>query len=215
MKSPGRTCRWPICSAAKRAHCTALVEADRATRRFDILEAWLLDRWSKAKMRPGLAAAAIPLLDRMNVAQTAAAVGLSPKRFIQAFRTEVGLTPKRFCRVRRFERLLQAIDTQANVHWPSLGLDHGYYDQAHLVHEFRSLSGYSPGEYLVAPRSVCQARATGRIASPRNFFTRRPARAARILSGERDSTFGFTRGTHHVQAVVNAVFDRHPVPALS
>ena len=25
---------------------------------------------------------------------------------------------------------------------------YGYYDQAHLTHEFRSLSGYTPSEYL-------------------------------------------------------------------
>ena len=31
--------------------------------------------------------------------------------------------------------------------WPQLALDLGYFDQAHLINDFRSITGYSPTEY--------------------------------------------------------------------
>jgi AraC-like DNA-binding protein len=50
--------------------------------------------------------------------------------------------------LRRFESLLRAVEQSAEVNWARVGCQYGYYDQAHLTHEFRSLSGYTPSEYL-------------------------------------------------------------------
>ena len=91
---------------------------------------------------------ALSLLEQMPVATVASQLAMSPKRLIQSFRAEVGLTPKLYCRVRRFESLLRAVEQSAEVNWAQVGCQYGYYDQAHLTHEFRSLSGYTPGEYL-------------------------------------------------------------------
>ena len=34
--------------------------------------------------------------------------------------------------------------------WPDFALAQGYYDQAHLIHEWRSLFGMSPVEFVKA-----------------------------------------------------------------
>jgi len=91
---------------------------------------------------------ALTLLERLPVAAVASQVAMSPKRLIQSFRAEVGLTPKLYCRVRRFESMLRAVERSTDVNWALVGCQYGYYDQAHLTHEFRSLSGYTPSEYL-------------------------------------------------------------------
>jgi AraC-like DNA-binding protein len=127
-----------------------LVEAPSARARFRILEEWLLPRARARSGRCLPVVHALSLLERMPVAAVAAQLAVSPKRLIQSFRTEVGLTPKLYCRVRRFERLLKAIEQTNDVNWALIGGHHGYYDQAHLTHEFRSLSGYSPTEYLAS-----------------------------------------------------------------
>jgi AraC-like DNA-binding protein len=76
-------------------------------------------------------------------------LGLSPRTMIERFRAQTGLTPKRFARVERFQRLVQAMDSVAS--WTELALTHGYSDQAHMIREFKELSGTTPTAYR--PRS--------------------------------------------------------------
>ena len=73
--------------------------------------------------------------------------GLSHTRFIQLFREHVGLTPKLFCRVRRFHGLLNRIEKGMPVNWAELAADCGYFDQAHLIRDFRSFADVTPLEY--------------------------------------------------------------------
>lgn len=79
-------------------------------------------------------------------------LGMTSKRFARRFVDRVGLTPKRFARVRRFQRLLGSISSDVEVDWARRAAECGYYDQSHLIHEFRALSGLCPTEYQ--PRSL-------------------------------------------------------------
>ena len=76
--------------------------------------------------------------------------GLSHTRLIQLFREHVGLTPKLFCRVRRFHGLLERIEKGLPVNWADLAADCGYFDQAHLIRDFRAFAGVTPLEYARA-----------------------------------------------------------------
>jgi AraC-like DNA-binding protein len=73
--------------------------------------------------------------------------GFSHTRFIQLFREQVGLTPKLFGRVRRFHALLGCIEKGLPVNWAELAADYGYFDQAHLIHDFHAFAGVTPLEY--------------------------------------------------------------------
>jgi len=73
--------------------------------------------------------------------------GLSHTRFIQLFRENVGLTPKLFYRVRRFRTLPDRIGKGMPVNWAELAVDCGYFDQAHLIRDFRAFAGITPLEY--------------------------------------------------------------------
>jgi AraC-like DNA-binding protein len=75
-------------------------------------------------------------------------IGLSPRRFRQLFQETVGLTPKRFWRVQRFQQIIQQVEEAATVDWVDLALATGYFDQAHLIHDFQNLSGLTPSAYL-------------------------------------------------------------------
>jgi AraC-like DNA-binding protein len=74
--------------------------------------------------------------------------GFSHTRFIQLFREHVGLTPKLFCRVRRFRTVLNRIEQGLPVSWAGLAADCGYFDQAHLNHDFRAFAGITPVEFF-------------------------------------------------------------------
>ena len=80
--------------------------------------------------------------------------GLSQRRFIQLFAREVGMPPKLFCRVGRFRHALETVRRTAAPEWGRVAADCGYYDQSHLIHDFRLFSNLSPTEY-VRQRSEC------------------------------------------------------------
>ena len=77
-------------------------------------------------------------------------VGMSQRRVTQLFHEQVGVSPKTFHRVRRFQYTLRQLRGRHHVDWAGLALACGYYDQAHLSHDFRLLAGMTPGTYLAA-----------------------------------------------------------------
>ncbi|UJR82303.1 helix-turn-helix transcriptional regulator [Sandaracinus amylolyticus] len=87
--------------------------------------------------------------DLTSVGEVNRRTGLSPKRLLALFRDEVGLSPKAFWRVRRFRSALRALD-HGTLRGAAVAAEHGYFDQAHFVREFRSLAGSTPREYLAA-----------------------------------------------------------------
>lgn len=73
--------------------------------------------------------------------------GFSHTHFIQLFREQVGLTPKLFGRVRRFNALMGRVRNGLPMNWAELAADTGYFDQAHLIHDFREFAGVTPLEF--------------------------------------------------------------------
>ncbi|WP_020575634.1 AraC family transcriptional regulator [Actinopolymorpha alba] len=86
-----------------------------------------------------------------GVRTVAERLGFTTRRFSRQFSDHVGLTPKRYARVRRFQRVLASIPHDRPVDWAELAVTNGYFDQPHLIHDFRALSGLSPTAYR--PRS--------------------------------------------------------------
>jgi AraC-like DNA-binding protein len=83
-----------------------------------------------------------------RVAQTAADADISQKKLIHLFSAQIGYTPKLYLRVTRFQRLLDKVWNAAQVDWAPVATAHGYYDQPHLIRDFRQFSGFTPSEYL-------------------------------------------------------------------
>lgn len=82
------------------------------------------------------------------IAQVADQSGLSHRQFIAVFRHEVGMSPKQFCRVHRFLQVLCSTKGTGQINWAEVAQRHGYYDQAHLIHDFQEFAGISPTAYL-------------------------------------------------------------------
>jgi AraC-like DNA-binding protein len=85
-----------------------------------------------------------------RIAELSDTLGLSTRRFEQIFRADIGMTPKAYQRLQRFRRALVRIEDAARGGWAGFAWDRGYYDQAHLINEFRAHSGLTPPEYLAA-----------------------------------------------------------------
>ena len=89
-----------------------------------------------------------------SISVIAARTGLSHRRLIALFDETVGLKPKVFQRVHRLRRVFHLADLSPRPSWTAIAHRCGYFDQAHLINDFRSLTGVSPSEYAMTRSSV-------------------------------------------------------------
>lgn len=109
---------------------------------------------------------------RVALGSLATELECSHRTLIARFRTCVGLPPKTIARLLRFNRAVRSLDrvsrTRANgpagkpylaakhpdeprvgaIQWADLAADCGYFDQAHLIREFREFAGLTPDAFL-------------------------------------------------------------------
>jgi len=72
-------------------------------------------------------------------------LGISRQHLARQFLHHVGVSPKTFARVMRFRRLVSR--AHADADWADVAARHGYYDQSHLIAEFRALAGTTPNAF--------------------------------------------------------------------
>ncbi len=133
------------------AFCEALAEAKTPARRFALVERTLLGLAStfarSAAVKFGIEELRHAPLAR-SVTRLAEETGLTQRSFIARFRDEVGLTPKLFSRVRRFHEVIRTVHAAREPDWSHVALACGYFDQAHLINDFRTFAGITPTQYL-------------------------------------------------------------------
>jgi AraC-like DNA-binding protein len=129
-----------------------LLDAPTPEARLAIVEAVLLARAVRPLERDPAVDLALAAFERgATVAAVSDRLGLTPKRFLHRFSAAVGLTPKRYARVRRFQRVLAAIAAGRPVDWARVAADCGYFDQAHLIRDFRAFADVCPTSFRAHP----------------------------------------------------------------
>ena len=83
-----------------------------------------------------------------NVNAVADDLGVSERHLRRVFVETVGLSPKTFARLARFHRALRAAREDARAGWATIAAAAGYYDQAHLIGDFRAIAGVTPRALL-------------------------------------------------------------------
>jgi len=84
----------------------------------------------------------VRLVERtVDVARVAAHLGVSSRQLERRFQRCVGLSPKFFARLRRFQRVFPELEHEG---WVGAAAACGYYDQAHLIRDFRAFAGEPP-----------------------------------------------------------------------
>jgi AraC-like DNA-binding protein len=125
-----------------------LLEAPTVDARLAVLDRILRERVVRPLERDPAIEHAVRAFDRdASVAAVTERLGMTARTFHRRFTAAVGLTPKRFARVRRFQRVLGAVEQARAYDWAQVAAACGYYDQAHLIHEFRELAGVTPTAY--------------------------------------------------------------------
>jgi AraC-like DNA-binding protein len=84
----------------------------------------------------------------ISVEQLARTAGITRQHLGRKFDYYVGVSPKLFIRLIRFRSLIEQAALVGVKDLSLVALDHGYYDQAHMTHDFREFSGVSPARYF-------------------------------------------------------------------
>lgn len=95
-----------------------------------------------------LALAAAERLPGAQVGNVAAALGVSERHLRRVFREALGMSPKAYAQLARFDRALLAASGPGHADWATIAADAGYFDQAHLIAEFRGIAGATPRTLL-------------------------------------------------------------------
>lgn len=85
----------------------------------------------------------------LTVQQLTSGIGCHSRQLERKFKTAIGLSPKHFCNIVRTLSFVKSLQNAAPK--PSLthgAYDSGYYDQAHLIREFRKITGLTPSQYF-------------------------------------------------------------------
>ncbi len=84
---------------------------------------------------------------KMPVKQLLEQVCLCQRHFERRFKASIGISPKAFSRIVRFNHTRHQLRLQTYQSLLDTAIDCGYYDHAHLIREFKMLSGNSPTYY--------------------------------------------------------------------
>jgi AraC-like DNA-binding protein len=128
-----------------------LLEAASPEQMASIVEAVLLADVVDAEPCSRMQRAADVLLEtkgRSELAEVAHAAGLSARSWRRHFVSEIGVAPKRYLRMLRMRHAIVLKRMAPARSWTQIGLEAGYYDQSHLIAEFRAMGGSAPSDFM-------------------------------------------------------------------
>ncbi len=128
-----------------------LLAESRPDRMVALVEQFLLQRMTQSPQQRSVAAAVHTLTHAqpsLTGSQLADRLGYSQKQLIHLFKQRLGVTPKTYQRLARFSRAIEASSQHAIVNWADIAHANGYYDQSHLIHDFKAIAGLLPEAYL-------------------------------------------------------------------
>lgn len=113
-----------------------------------LLDAWLAELLDVGDGYATFASALGALADgAATVDDAARAAGVSVRQVERAFGRHLGVPPKMVARIQRFQGVLRALMRDPGVPLADVAAAAGYFDQAHMIRDFRRFSGGVPRGY--------------------------------------------------------------------
>jgi AraC-like DNA-binding protein len=126
--------------------------------RVDYLNRYFLHRLSRNGAHDPCVAWAIQAIESrkglISVNYLAKEAGVSSRHLERKFKERVGMSPKQLCRSLRFKQVLLSKVRNPRGSWTAAALDCGYYDQAHMINDFKHYTGVSPSDFFNNPMLV-------------------------------------------------------------
>jgi AraC-like DNA-binding protein len=127
----------------------AVGNADNIDARLDVIQRFLLDKLAHAGTKSDAAVNhAVSLLqsapERLSIDALAARCALSPRQLERRFLDEVGIPPRLLASIFRFRRVFDLLEQPQPGRWAGAAIGAGYFDQAHMIRDFKRFSGLKP-----------------------------------------------------------------------
>ena len=105
----------------------------------------------------------------VRTTELAAQLGMSERQLERRFLSWIGMSPKAVARVVRLQRL--AAHFHSGMSWAEIAAETGFSDQAHMVREFRAMTGTTPARFLPPDRELAEQLMRPTLHAS-NFFNR-------------------------------------------
>lgn len=112
-----------------------------------IVEMFLLNQITKLKERLPFDAALSTLFyhdGKLRISETASLSCLSLKQFERKCKERIGMNPKTFSRILKFSKAYRLHESCPGLNWTQIAYEAGYYDQMHLIRDFKTFAGVNP-----------------------------------------------------------------------
>jgi len=122
----------------------------------EIVEKFLLDRVARLRDILPVDYALHMLLNKsghMTMDEVASISCLSLKQFERKCQERIGMNPKLFARILRFSKAYRLHEAFPQMSWIRIAYEAGYYDQMHMIRDFKVFAGVNPsiiGEQLLS-----------------------------------------------------------------
>jgi len=109
----------------------------------------LIREFLPAAAVPNVSVSAVHLMEQQKgivaIERICNELSITRQQLARKFDEQVGVSPKMLARIIRFRYVL---DNCRLAHWGSLACDAGYYDQAHLIADFKEFTGLTPRQFV-------------------------------------------------------------------
>lgn len=133
-------------------------DADRFEKRIAAFEKFFTARLAAQPREDVLSAHAAALIARsggsISVSRLCERLGVSERRLERRLRAQVGLSPKTLARIVRFQRVVRKLQYAETPKVLDAVHELGYFDQSHLIRDFREFSGDTPLGYFEKTHSI-------------------------------------------------------------
>ncbi len=113
----------------------------------DIVEEFLLKRLMKTQEPLPFDNALLMLMHsngNMTMDKTASLSCLSIKQFERKCKERIGMNPKLYARILKFSNAYRIHESSPQLSWTKIAYEAGYYDQMHMIKDFKVFAGVSP-----------------------------------------------------------------------
>ena len=112
----------------------------------NIVERFLLRKLDCITLSPWERAMGVQLQNNVTIEQATALSCLSLRQFERRSKEIMGYSPKLFARLIRFSNAYRLKERHPHMNWGEIAHASGYYDQMHLIKDFKDFAGSLPGK---------------------------------------------------------------------